>query len=336
MSIYPWQDQAWTRLLALRGRLPHALLIHGPRGIGKRDLALALAEWLLCSDPAPRHACGQCQSCRWFAQGSHPDFLLLDPDAGGAEEAEGATPEDGERGRKSRQIKVETIRDLGDFVTLSAHGDGWKVALVHPAEAMNPAAANALLKTLEEPPANVLLILVSHQLQKLLPTIRSRCMKLPMPVPARSGSLGWLADQGTRDAEALLALAGGAPLEARRLGEDGAAGAARSTFLEILSANPSPTAAAEALQDLDPPELVRWLQMWVHDLLAEKQGLPIRYHPRSQTLLSRLGRASATGSLLALLRVLNESQRFAQHPLNKQLLLEKLMLAYNHAIQTPR
>ena len=182
--LYPWQAADWQRLQTLRQRPPQALLLRGSAGIGKLLLATEFARSLLCRAPqADGLACGQCPSCRWFAQGTHPDFRLLQPESEteGEDSAEG---DDGKRKKKaSKQIKVEQIRELAQFCSLSAHQGGRRVVLIQPAESMNPNAANALLKMLEEPPADLLFILVSHQYQQLLPTILSRCLSFPLALP---------------------------------------------------------------------------------------------------------------------------------------------------------
>ncbi|MBI3939049.1 MAG: DNA polymerase III subunit delta', partial [Betaproteobacteria bacterium] len=144
-----------------RTRLPHALLLIGPEGTGKLDFATFLAQSLLCEAPAPgAEACGKCPACGWFAAGNHPDFRLVQPEALEQKaEGEGAPDEK----PSSRQIAVEQVRGLSHFIVLSPHRRGLKVILMHPAEALNVNAANALLKNLEEPPAGTLFLLVTHR-----------------------------------------------------------------------------------------------------------------------------------------------------------------------------
>src|SRR5688572_19652804 len=171
--MHPWNEPLFQALKGRSERFPHALLIHGARGTGKLALAEAVAQFLLCEDPA-RRPCGRCEGCRWYAAGSHPDFRRLQPEALAKEPLE---PEEGadapaKRGKPSTEIKVEQVRDLAGFLNLRSHRGRLRVALVHPAEAMNPNASNALLKGLEEPPPGAVFLLVSHQPSQLLPTIR--------------------------------------------------------------------------------------------------------------------------------------------------------------------
>jgi len=149
-KLYPWQKESWQRWAGLRSRLPHAILLKGPQGIGKFDFAKNLAQSLLCEQPLTDGlACQNCPSCLWFQQETHPDFRLLQPDSLSDLE-EGEEREAGKK-KPSQQISVDQIRGLANFANLSSHRGGHRVVLIHPAEAMNTNAANALLKTLEEP-----------------------------------------------------------------------------------------------------------------------------------------------------------------------------------------
>src|SRR4030066_11429 len=199
-QIYPWQKNDLVRLQELRKRPLHGLLFKGSKGIGKFDLAMNFAQSLLCQHPDESGlACGKCPSCHWFEQESHPDFRLLQP------EALSLDGEETESGKKaSKQISVDQVRGLADFVGMSAHQGGRRVVVIHPPEAMNTNAANALLKSLEEPPPGLLFILVSHKPQQLLPTILSRCLSFVLPAPDAASAMRWLAQQGGKNpAEAL-------------------------------------------------------------------------------------------------------------------------------------
>ncbi|HEU4854556.1 MAG TPA: DNA polymerase III subunit delta', partial [Nitrosospira sp.] len=219
-TIYSWQKEVWRKLALGTQRnarggstsSAHALLLRGRKGLGKLALAVFLAKSRLCENISDEdEACGICSSCRWFEQGSHPDFRLIEPEAlsnlstisgpserngsdGDADTESATMPEAAtdagtetgsakSRRKPSKQISVAQIRELADFINISSHQNGYKIILIHPAEAMNLAAANALLKNLEEPPPQVLFILVTHQAQHLLPTIRSRCRQIAMPAP---------------------------------------------------------------------------------------------------------------------------------------------------------
>ena len=203
MAPLPWQDTRWRQLLnALQeNRLSHALLVSGSAGIGKQHFCCALAALLLCHNRTGDAACGYCKSCELLRAGTHSDMRWV-----GAEQG-------------SRQIKIDQIRRFIEFVSRTAALGEYKVVLVKPAEAMNPNAANALLKTLEEPADNTCLLLIADDVSRLLPTLRSRCQPLPLADPPKAQSLHWLRQVcgESRLAEELLEAAAGKPLHAREI-----------------------------------------------------------------------------------------------------------------------
>ncbi len=161
MSAFPWHREALAAILSERERMPHALLVQGPSGIGKVEFARALAQGLLCESPRAGLACEACSACHWFSQSNHPDYREIVPEA--SEESDDEALEDSARAdaKKSLVIKVDQIRAVADFISLTTHRAGFRVLLVRPAEAMQAAAANALLKTLEEPPPATVIALVA-------------------------------------------------------------------------------------------------------------------------------------------------------------------------------
>lgn len=333
--LYPWQNPLWQRWLGLRTRLPHAILLKGPQGIGKFDFAMNLAQSLLCESPrADGFACGDCPSCHWFGQESHPDFRLIQPDAM-AEAEEDDEREASKKKKPSRQISVDQIRTLSDFSNLSAHRGGHRVVLIHPAEAMNANAANALLKTLEEPSAHMLIILVSHKPQQLLPTILSRCLVLAAPMPQPAESAAWLKQQGIKDADALLAQACFAPLEAARLAQESAATAEYGRFLQEIrqSAKLDAYALAEQVQKTEPAQVIHWLQQWCYDLGSAKLTGTVRYNPAlADAIKAEAARIDAL-DLMRFQKELATARREAYHPLNARLQFESILLSYRQMTQ---
>ncbi|MDX9950515.1 MAG: DNA polymerase III subunit delta' [Methylophilaceae bacterium] len=325
MAVYPWQSATLARISGQRARLPHALLLHGNSGTGKLDFAHRLAESLLCLAPhADGEPCDSCASCNWFVQGNHPDFRLLAPEQDNDADADAGSSK--KTTRKSQQISVDQVRELADFLTLSSHqSSGLRVVLIHPAEALNPTSANALLKMLEEPPGGVIFILVSHQLKRLLPTILSRCHKIDMPMPEKTVALNWLQGQGIADAAARLDYAGGAPLNVLRMQEQGA-GAAAGLLLQGRKLDPflAATAAVAAGMELAIDDL----QKWTFDLLSCLLTGKVRYYNQHIDALQALVKSVDLSLLLEFQRKLNEAKKSAQHPLNNELQLEAIFLDY--------
>lgn len=328
----------WDRLASRPDQIPHALLLIGPSGVGKRLFAGDLAQALLCESAGNElHYCGECQSCRWFASQAHPDFRRVSPESDQEEDDEGA----GEKKRASSQIKIDQIRALDDFVYVGSHREKGRVVLIEPAEAMNSAAANSLLKLLEEPPATVYFILVSSSWRRLLPTIRSRCRTLSFSRPSMDVSLRWLEERGHRSAREFLAFAGGAPLQAILEGERGSQ---VSTLLDSL-AHPGndPLVLAGRWEGqvgkdgkLTMEDLLTVLQKWLSDLSRAKLGVPIRYvADRGEAVPGLIEKASAT-NLIRCYNDLTKVRAMASHPLNPRLFLEETAERYLRALATAR
>lgn len=299
--MHAWNQPILDSLKARAGRLPHALLIYGPRGVGKLALAESVSQLLLCEGKT--RPCGVCDACRWYLAGNHPDFRRIEPEA--LAKLPPADPEEVAEKRPKQpsiQIKIEQVRELADFLYVRSHRGGMRVALVHPAEDMNENAANALLKGLEEPPAGAMFILVSHRPAQLLPTIRSRCVAIPVPIPPREAALAWLKSQNVKDAERWLAYAGGAPLRAVDY-------AAEAQTISRLLTSPAPV---DVREDLEP--LADALQKIALDKALSAFGLPAKYQTGGGAAGSDKARA-----WLAFARRMGEDRLLCRHPLNPRL-----------------
>jgi DNA polymerase III subunit delta' len=327
-QLYPWQSESWKALQGLRDRLPHALLLKGAQGTGKLDLAMTFAQSMLCEKPnSDSTPCQECSSCHWFQQGSHPDFRLIQPDALSAAD-EGEEKPSGKK--PSREISVDQIRDLSSFANLSAHCGGYRIIVIHPAEAMNNNAANSLLKTLEEPTDKLLFLLISNKPQQLLPTILSRCLSFPVHTPTREIGSAWLAQQGVKNPEQALAQTGFAPLQALNWAESGEGAEERSILLTSIR-QPSKLdalALAENLQRCAPVHVIHCLQQWCHDLASAKFAGSVRYFPKQTEEIIILASSTSSTALLRFQKELLVARRAALHPLNPKLLFESLLLSY--------
>lgn len=245
---YPWQQQAWQRLMQALdgGRFPHALLLTAPAGAGSEAFAEALVSRLLGADADSRGRA-------LLDAGTHPDQIWLEP------------------GEPGKAIKVDAVRGLIDFVNLTTQYGHYKVAVILPAETMNRSAANSLLKTLEEPPSECVLILISRQPALLPITIRSRCQRLDLTPDADPATLAWLRDQtGQPDPGALLSISGGAPLAACELDKERGL-PLRDRLLEGLEtlqgASADPVGLAAQWAKLDPLLVYQWLYSLTRDLV---------------------------------------------------------------------
>lgn len=337
-ALYPWQDDAWKRLQQMRERLPHAILFQGPPGIGKLALAELFAQSLICEAPAAEgFPCGACPSCGWFSQYSHPDYRRIRPEAleGELTEDEGGEDADAKKSAKStrapsKEIKIEQVRHLGDWITVSTHRQGNRVVLLYPAEALNTASANALLKTLEEPPPDTVFLLVSHAPDHLLPTIVSRCHRFSLAIPSREQSLAWLKANQVADAEAWLAEQGGAPLIANQAAQVASRDLLESVLKYLL--RPDRDGAlrlASQLQKESSVEIVVWLQRWLSDLFSVKLAGRVRYYPRYNKQVSALADRTDVAALQHMVKSLNERRAIADHPLATRLFIEDMLLDYS-------
>jgi len=319
-EAYPWQDSLWQHM-AGRAQHAHAYLLHGPAGIGKRALAERLMASLLCKQPVGLEACGACKSCSLLAAGSHPDNYILEP-----EEADKA-------------IKVDQVRDLVSFVVQTAQLGGRKVVLVEPVESMNINAANALLKSLEEPSGNTILLLVSHQSSRLLPTIRSRCVQQACPLPSQALSLEWLAkalpDTSEAERVELLTLAAGSPLGAVKLQAQGVReqrAAVVDGVKKLLKRELSATQLAESWNAIPLLLLFDWFCDWSslilrYQLTQDENGLGL---PDMRKVVQYLAQKSAQDKVLTIQDwILAQRQKvLGKANLNRVLLLEALLVQW--------
>jgi DNA polymerase-3 subunit delta' len=315
----PWIARQATDLLAQRG---HAWLLQGPSGLGQYELALAMASAWLCEKPTPQGACGDCPSCHAVAVRTHADLAVLMPETVmidlGWPLSEKAQDEIDKKTRKpSKEIRVDTMRDAVVFSQRTdARGRG-KAVVVFPAERMNTITANALLKTLEEPPGDVRFVLATEAAHTLLPTIRSRCLAHTMQWPEADEALTWLSGQGVSApvAQSLLRSAGGRPTDVLRQAQAGLSP-------EWWAALPKAMRQGDArhLADLSPAQAIDALQKLCHDVVLHQSGAVPRFFEAAQLPPSQASLAVLTDWFKRLM----QSARTAEHPFNAGLMLEAL------------
>ena len=315
----PWIAAQRGRLLAQRG---HAWLLQGPSGLGQYALGLSLVRAWLCEQPSAQGACGHCTSCHAIEVRAHADLCVLMPEVQMMElgwplpEKAQADIDDKKR-KPSKEIRVEAMRDAVEFCQrTSARGRG-KAVLVYPAEQMNAITANALLKTLEEPPGDTRFVLASEAAHQLLPTIRSRCLTHTMTWPAAAEAAQWLQAQGLNepDAAAALQAAGGRPGDALRMAADAGKAAAWAQLPRQLAKGDVAALAAFA-----PVDAVQALQKICHDLMALAGGGEPRYFSPADLP----GKPLPMALLAEWSRELVQAARTADHPFNAGLMTEAL------------
>jgi len=346
LNPLPWQEPLWAQVHAIRQHLPHALLLHGMRGIGKRHFARALAQALLCEAPAvDGRACGQCAGCQLFSADNHPDVRWLVPAADRPPRDDDDIIDEaasviGARTAKSRAILIDQVRGIAEFLTLASHRGGRRIVLLYPAEALNGPAANALLKLLEEPPPGALFMAVTDDLDAVVPTVRSRCVLLRAPVPEVATALAWLRSSGVEDAEERLAEAGGAPVGLDEGGDREVGADLKQRLLEALSKGGrlqlAEVVSLVPARDVPVGSAIRLFQRWGWDLLAERTAGRLRYHPRRKRTLAAVARGCEAAPLLDWLAQLGNLQATAEHPLNARLVVESALIAYMDAVRPTR
>ncbi len=313
-----WHEPHWQHLTGRckDERLPHALLLHGQEGLGKRQFAGLLAKSLLCTQPdVAGRACGNCHSCQMCSAGTHPDLRWLEPE------------------EKGKAIRVDAVRELCAHLALKSQFGAKKIAILTPADRMNIASSNALLKTLEEPSPETLLILISSRPAHLPATIRSRCQALAFTPPDRRIALQWLEERGVTEGDVLLNIANGAPFLAEQLAESDCI----EQRLQLLGSiedirfrRSDPVAIAANYLKQEVNSLSLWMLSYVTDMIRLKMvDIPPRLSNEDlREGLSRLAEALSCDELFALQDALLAVQGQLDTSVNTQLLLEELFLRW--------
>ena len=322
MELYPWQREQWQRLVPrLRDKtLPHALLLTGIPGLGKNHFARRLANSLICEQRnTDGMACGSCRNCQLFCAGTHADVHIIQPLEAG------------------KSIGIDQVRDLQQAVNLRTQGH-YKVVIITPAEKLLHNAANALLKTLEEPAGNAVIMLVTHRLASLPLTVRSRCQRIVFNPPSEEVALGWL--KGRDEDEAVLASAlamtDGAPLAAAELMHSELA-AVRQRVLNdmdsLLNGRADPVAMAESWCKRDAKSSLHWLQRMAIDLvrLGTCSSPPLLYNKDAQKGLQEIANRIDLTRLHHLCAKVNEALRLSESSVNAQLLVEDVLITFKTA-----
>lgn len=329
MTPYPWQDVTWQRLQQAQRqhRLAHAYLLCGAHGIGKYDFARAWAAALLCLHPTEvGHACQTCTSCHLFKANTHPDLWLVEP-------AEG-----------KQQIAIDQIRQLQEDLSLSSQFGRYRIAIIMPADALNPNAANCLLKTLEEPAPDTVMLLVTSNPARLPATIRSRCQRINLMTPAAPLARQWLTEQigETDDAEQALRMTHYAPLASRQLLASGfltLEPQLRAGLLEVVQGRRDPLQEVEAWINCQPLLLLSWLDSLLLKVIQHELGM---FQTDAQVQddrfledLCRELRATELKDIFVYVDDIHTVRAQLQTTVNWRPVLESLLIAWHYRLRQP-
>ncbi len=319
MAVFPWLERNWQQLAGYlrQGRVPQALLVSGKKGVGKRQLTDIYAQALICESlGADSLPCGYCHSCTLINAGTHPDLMVVEPEEPG------------------KSIGVDSIRQIINRLTLKPQFNSNRVVIIHSADALNNAAANAFLKCLEEPADRTSIILVAEKISKLPATIRSRCQKLLITLPDSALAVNWLKQQNLKDCEALLQLAQGSPLLAKEYADKDYLLVQSNYFkdwLKVANADLNVVWLAEQWQKQEQVTLTDvfiWITQWVMTLikLASHQS---DFSDKAKTPLQELAERLNLQELYQFYDLLLVSQKQLDSQLNRQLMIEKLLIEWS-------
>ncbi|HDL89828.1 MAG TPA: DNA polymerase III subunit delta' [Thermodesulforhabdus norvegica] len=319
----PWHSSCREQLngYIANNRIPHALILAGHEGIGKMLLAQQISHLLLCDRPKNNQACGSCHACKLILAATHPDFIMVSPEEEG------------------KSILIDRIRALANTLTLKPHYAKYRIILINPAHKLNRNAANALLKTLEEPGENNLFLLVTDQLESLPATIRSRCQTLHVPTPEQCDAISWLAKRlPNQNAARLIKIAAGSPIKAFNLAESGVEKdyeLLESLWLELYKGQIDPITAASKTEKIRLSLIIEWITHWVVELVQ------IQFDPDLGQLKGSGQEAAGASDILKdlqssldlrrlfdLLEQLYQAKRLLDSSVNRQLMLEAIFISW--------
>lgn len=312
--MYSWHAQDYQNLATnIKKHSFNALLVHGAANSGRAELIDELIKFALCQSPQDLNACGKCSSCILWNEGNHPDITSLVADS--SEE------------RKSLQIKVEQVREIIDFASKSRHLSPRKIIHLPDAMQLNLNSANALLKILEEPAPECIFILQTNNINKLLPTIKSRCFKYQLAHPRWSEALAVVQENNLDNAEFWLRYFHGEPLFIPPF-ENHELVQLRTTLLK-----PSIDAIFALVKELDPKrvgmtQLLDFMLKWLSDLLLVKQDGAANYFAEDTEDMHKLVVKINYDKLFNLQENLVFLTLWSEHPLNHKLQFENLLFKY--------
>ena len=343
IHLYPWFEDFYQEFVS--NGVPNSLLIYGEKDIGKLNFALYLANYLICENKTHHKPCLECQACRWYSMANHPDFFSILPEdsyhllpfAVNPDLAVNSTSEDK---KQSKYIRIDQVRDILSVNELSSYRGGMRVILIYPVESMRIEAANCLLKSLEEPAENVFYILVTHRLESILPTIRSRCRLLALPKPSQELSIPWLSEQpqlankSQSELEGFFLEMGRSPLKVLNA-MDGKTFNSAQMLKDLCSESPlDHSKFIELLNHGELSDLLSCLQKWCIDLYMVYSGVSPRYFPDKESILQQKVKSMNILGLNHFLKLLIEELKLTSHPLFPKVQLESVLSKYSQLFKS--
>jgi DNA polymerase III subunit delta' len=332
-QLYPWLSQAFSEIT--RNPISHSLLIYGEKDLGKLQFGLELAKFLLCESTTHK-PCGQCQACHWVGQGNHPDLFVIVPQNLKSLlpfEIEDTGDEDGEEKKLSKVIRIEQIRQMISRNELGSYRGGKRVVLIYPIESMQQEAANSLLKTLEEPSDNLHFIIITHQLERILPTIRSRCHLFPINKPSKEHAIVWLQTQlpetiHLEEISQRLTLKAGSPLRVLQTHQEKMLDE-QLLVNELAKFNQiNSSLIIDFLSHHTILEILNCILKWSIDIDLVSFHLPARYFPQYQAKIESAVHELNRVHFQQFLSALKDDLRMANHPLFPKIQLDALLTRY--------
>jgi DNA polymerase-3 subunit delta' len=314
MMNLPWlQDNAdqWLQLL-LADKLPHAILLSGAKGLGKCEIAKHMAHLALCENLTDKGACETCRACHMYKAKNHLDLTVIS-----AEKA---------------VIKVDQIRQLTRKITLSTTRNQHKVIVIENAEQMNKAAANALLKTLEEPPVNVVIILTTSEMGRLLATIKSRCIKITIPTPKFNMALQWLislVQYSEEECSLALTLTSGSPITAKNMMQEETLQKVKEMLSDLNRLSQNKVALLDVSKNWYSQNLdLNFSYIAAYFLTKLKVNNSMQLHENMPNVIEVLSNnpVKTNQKLLKFVGRLFQYIKYSQTPLKKELLIEELLI----------
>jgi len=323
---YPWHKSAWEKFTVARktNHLPHALILTGQQGVGKKILATKMIKSLLCLNSVNCIPCNQCKACKTYKAGAHPDYLEV-------------TLEE-----EKQQISIAQIRNLSDFLTRSRSFDGYRVILLHPVERMNNNAANSLLKSLEEPTKNTIIILLANSISQVLPTIKSRCQQLFLPIPGYTDTIEWLNQNNPNQdiqSKDLLELAYNSPILALNIKLE--LYEQRNSFaqdlLSVINDSQPITKIAKKWEKHDLKDLLHWQVSWLQLLIKKQYSGEIFTNNSSNAVTNFLSvtekKIADDTKLWKLYQNINNQVRYIHTSVNPLIMVENMLTLWHQSIR---